>query len=267
MKPWIILIAIILSSIAIIAGIIYIIIQKKPDYVSSKKPMDTQNLTEDTIKITPISHATMVLNMAGQVIYVDPVGGEQSFAVQEAPDLILITDIHFDHFDNPTLEKVSKKDTVLIVPKAVAERMSKKIAGETVILANGEKTEQKGILIEAIPMYNIPESPQAFHTKGRGNGYVLEAKGERVYIAGDTSNIPEMRALKNIDIAFIPMNLPYTMTVEEAAEAVVAFKPKIVHPYHYRGEKGFSDINKFKELVNKADPSIKVELLNFYPNQ
>lgn len=259
--------AIVLSSIAIIAGIIYIIIQKKPNYVLDKKPMDTQNLTENKVKITPISHATMILKMADQIIYVDPVGAEQSFAGQEAPDLILVTDIHYDHFDNQTLEKISKEDTVLIVPKAVADKISKGIAGEVVVLHNGEKTEQKGILIEAIPMYNIPESPQAFHTKGRGNGYVLEAEGERLYIAGDTSNIPEMRALKNIDIAFIPMNLPYTMSVEEAADTVLSFKPKIVHPYHYRGEKGFSDINKFKELVNNADPSIKVELLNFYPNQ
>ncbi len=265
MKKWIFLIIIVLSGIAIVGGTY--IIQTKPNYRVDKNSMDKQTITENKVRITPIEHATMILEMAGRIIYVDPVGGEQPFAGHKTPDLILVTDIHYDHFDNQTLEKISRENTILIVPQAVADQMSKKIAGEIVVLNNGEKTEQKGILIEAIPMYNIPESPQAFHTKGRGNGYVLEAEGDRVYIAGDTSNIPEMKTLKNIDIAFIPMNLPYTMTVEEAAEAVVAFKPKIVHPYHYRGERGFSDINKFKELVNKADPSIRVELLNFYPNQ
>jgi L-ascorbate metabolism protein UlaG (beta-lactamase superfamily) len=115
-------------------------------------------------------------------------------------------------------------------------------------------------------MYNIPESDKTFHTKGRGNGYVITADGKGVYIAGDTSATPEMKALQNIDVAFIPMNLPYTMNVEEAADATVAFKPKVVHPYHYRGQDGFSDINKYKELVNAKDPSINVELLNFYPN-
>ena len=115
-------------------------------------------------------------------------------------------------------------------------------------------------------MYNLPESAQAFHTKGRGNGYVLERDGKRVYISGDTSGIPEMRNLKDIDLAFVCMNLPYTMSVEEAAEAVLAFAPKKVVPYHYRGPDGLSDTTKFRELVNAANPNIEVDLMNFYPN-
>ena len=131
-------------------------------------------------------------------------------------------------------------------------------------MKNGEKGTQNGISIEAIPMYNIPESQNAMHTKGRGNGYVLEAGGKRIYIAGDTDATPEMKALTNIDVAFVPMNPPYTMNVEEAADGVVAFKPKVVIPYHYRTPNGLSDTNKFKELVEAKDPNIKVELLNFY---
>ena len=115
-------------------------------------------------------------------------------------------------------------------------------------------------------MYNLPTAANKdFHTKGRGNGYVIERSGKRVYIAGDTAGIPEMRALKNIDIALVPMNLPYTMDVAEAAEAVLAFKPKQVFPYHYRGPDGLADISKFKELVNASNPKIEVVLLNWYP--
>ncbi|HVZ11704.1 MAG TPA: MBL fold metallo-hydrolase [Patescibacteria group bacterium] len=219
------------------------------------------------IDVTPISHATMVLKMGGQVIYTDPVGGAQIFAGEEAPTLILVTDIHSDHMDPTTLKDISKEDTTIVVPQAVADQLPKDIPGNMVVMKNGDNITEKGIGLEAIPMYNLPESPTAFHTKGRGNGYVISADDKRVYVAGDTDDIPEMRALKNIDVAFIPMNPPYTMDIERAASAVVAFKPKVVHPYHYRTPNGFSDVNKFKELVNAADPSIKVELLNFYPSR
>lgn len=110
-------------------------------------------------------------------------------------------------------------------------------------------------------MYNLPESPTAYHTKGRGNGYVLKIGGENIYISGDTSDIPEMRSLKNIDIAFVCMNLPYTMNVKTASQGVLAFKPKVVYPYHYRGQ----DINEFKKLVNAGDKNIDVRIRNWYP--
>src|SRR3989344_4377027 len=220
---------------------------------------------ENEIKITPISHATMVLGMAGRTIYTDPVGGKEAFAGNPAPDIMLVTDIHGDHLNAETLQNVATSKTVIVAPQAVADLLPENIPGNLQILKNGEAVEQFGINILAIPMYNMPESESAPHTKGRGNGYVLEAGGKRVYIAGDTGDTPEMRALINIDIAFVPMNLPYTMTVEKAADAVLEFKPKVVHPYHYRGQNGLSDIQKFKELVNAGDPSINVELLNFYP--
>lgn len=223
-------------------------------------------MTENTFTITPISHATMILQLNEQVIYTDPVESSLLSGKTE-PNIILITDTHFDHMNADTLKAVSKEDTVLIVPQAVKEELPGGIPGTFVVLHNGEKTIQYGIEIDAIPMYNIPESANSFHTKGRGNGYILSSNGKRIYIAGDTSATPEMKALTDIDAAFIPMNLPYTMSVEEAVDAVRAFKPKVVYPYHYRGQNGFSDINKFKELVESKDPSITVELLNFYPNQ
>jgi L-ascorbate metabolism protein UlaG (beta-lactamase superfamily) len=227
---------------------------------------NSSNTNENLVQVTPISHATMVLNLGGQVIYTDPVGGVEALAGQAAPTIILVTDIHGDHVNPETLSAVSKEVTVIVVPQAVKDMLPETIPGTVVVLANGEKTTQRGIEIEAIPMYNIPESASVFHTKGRGNGYVVSAEGKRVYIAGDTSATPEMKALQNIDVAFVPMNLPYTMDVDEAAEGVLAFKPKVVHPYHYRGLDGLADVNKFKELVNKGDPNIKVELLNFYPD-
>lgn len=219
------------------------------------------------IQITPISHATMVLQMGGQVIYTDPVDGKEAFAGQPAPTIILITDIHPDHMNVDTLNSFAQDNLVVVAPSAVADQLPQSLSDAIVVLKNGEKTTQKGIEIEAIPMYNIPESPDSFHTKGRGNGYVVSAGGKRVYISGDTSATPEMKALQNIDIAFMTMNLPYTMDIDEAADAVLAFKPKVVHPYHYRSQDGFSDTNKFKEMVEEKDPTIKVELLDFYPEK
>lgn len=216
-------------------------------------------------KITPIAHATMVIEMGDQIIYVDTVGGADAFVDHKPPTIILLTDIHGDHLEPETVRAVSKENTLIVVPQAVADTLPKDIMGTIHIMQNDDVHEVQGITIQAVPMYNMPESDDAYHIKGRGNGYVLEANKERIYIAGDTGGTPEMKALKNIDVAFIPMNLPYTMTVQEAADAVVAFKPKVVHPYHYRGEDGFADVNTFKELVNRADPTIAVELLDFYP--
>ena len=222
--------------------------------------------TEGPVHVTPIMHATAVLNWGGTIIYTDPTDASL-LSGQPAANIVLVTDIHFDHLSTSTLEAIVGPTTALIVPKAVADMLPADLAARAHVLANGATTTEQDLNIEAIPMYNIPESPKAFHTKGRGNGYVIEKDGYRVYVAGDTSGIPEMRALQNIAIAFIPMNLPYTMDVEEAADAVLAFKPKIVYPYHYRGQNGLSDVNHFKELVNAGDPNINVILLNWYPGQ
>ena len=214
--------------------------------------------------IIPISHASLILNMGDIVIYNDPTGDASLYEKYNKPNIILVSDIHSDHASPDTLKAISTDDTIIVVPQAVADELPSGIPGVLNIIQNGQSINLKGMAITAVPMYNVPETDNAYHTKGRGNGYVLEDSNQRIYIAGDTSFTDEMRALKNIDIAFIPMNLPYTMSEDEAAEAVLAFKPKVVIPYHYRGKDGYSDTQKFKELVHAGDPNIKVELMDFY---
>ncbi|WP_452220706.1 MBL fold metallo-hydrolase [Lacinutrix salivirga] len=230
--------------------------------------VETEAKQEETpvepLKIIPIEHATMVLESGDEVIYVDPVGGLQAFEAQKTPTLVLITDIHGDHLDLATLEELKLNNATLIAPEAVTKTLPKTIAKTIVTLNNNDKHTINTLTVEAIAMYNLRDEALKFHPKGRGNGYVLTLGGERIYISGDTEDIPEMRALKNIDRAFICMNLPYTMTVESAANAVLEFKPKQIYPYHYRGTDGFSDVTLFKELVTKSSNSIEIIQLNWY---
>jgi L-ascorbate metabolism protein UlaG (beta-lactamase superfamily) len=220
---------------------------------------DTFVAQRGNITVHPINHATFALEWNGTTIYVDPVGGAARFKALPAPGLILLTDIHGDHLNKETLEAVAKPDTKIVAPPAVAEQLPSKLRERTTVLTNGQSAEVLGIPVEAIPAYNTTPQRQQFHAKGRGNGYMVALGGKRVYISGDTENTPEMAALKNIDIAFLCMNLPYTMTVEQAADAVRAFKPKVVYPYHSRG----SDLEKFKTLVG-ADAGVEVRLRDWY---
>jgi L-ascorbate metabolism protein UlaG (beta-lactamase superfamily) len=223
---------------------------------------DTLKAEKGDIAVIPVEHATFVMKWNGKTVFVDPTKGGEAFKEHGKPDLILVTDIHGDHFDPKTLTAVRTSDAVLIVPAAVAEKMGAD-KGAAKVLANGEKTKVGDIEVEAVPMYNLTPERKNMHTKGRGNGYVVTMGGKRIYISGDTEDIPEMRELKNIDVAFVCMNLPYTMDVDHAADAVLAFKPKVVYPYHYRGKDMVSDVGKFKTLVAK-DPSIDVRLLKWY---
>ena len=235
---------------------------------AQRTPSDVLPTGKGPLTIQPIVHASLVLSVADVTIYADPTGGTASYTGIKSPDIILITDIHGDHCDIKTIAAIRTASTILIVPKAVADLLPDSLkGGKTHILNNGENTTTSGISIAAIPMYNLPESPTAKHTKGRGNGYVLTIGGKNVYISGDTQGIPEMRSLKNIDVAFVCMNLPYTMDIKEAADAVLAFKPKIVYPYHYRGQNGLSDVNAFKGLVEAGNKGIEVRLRNWYPAQ
>lgn len=233
--------------------------------LASESANDLHQTTKpEEIKIIPIQHATLILAHKDQVVYIDPVGGLEAFSDHESPDYILITDIHGDHFDPSTLEQIVLDSTILIVPKAVKEKLPTLHAKQIIVMANGDSKTLDAFSIEAIPMYNLREEAMKFHEKGRGNGYVLSWDNQRIYISGDTEDIPEMRSLKNIDIAFVCMNLPYTMTVESAASAVLDFKPKRVIPYHYKGTDGMSDVDQFKSIVNKTDKSIEVSLLDWY---
>lgn len=224
----------------------------------------TNEVFEESVKVIPITHGTLVLESKSEVIYVDPTGGSEAFKGQKSPTLVLITDIHGDHLSTSTLEALNLTDITIIAPKAVTDKIPSTVSNNIITLNNNETTKHNAINIKAIPMYNLREEALKFHTKGRGNGYVLDINDERIYISGDTEDIPEMRNLKNIDKAFVCMNLPYTMTVESAASAVLDFKPKTVFPYHYRGTDGLSDVNLFKTIVNDSIKSIKVELLKWY---
>lgn len=207
-----------------------------------------------------IQHASMVLDWNGQKIYVDPVGPVEKYRGLGAPDLILITHAHPDHMSPDTLKGLDTRKAILVEPKSVADKLGTAFGKVRRVMANGDSFSEHGIRIDAMPMYNLPASPKAFHPKGWGNGYVLTLGGKRIYISGDTAGIPEMRALKGIDVAFVCMNLPWTMDVADAADAVLAFKPAVVYPYHYRGQ----DTTQFKRLVNAADPAIEVRLRDWY---
>lgn len=200
-----------------------------------------------TLKITPIQHASLMIEAGGQVIQVDPAQG--NFDGLPPADLVLVTDIHGDHFSAANINKVKKANATVIAPAAV------QFPGTTV-LKNGETKTIGAWTIEAVPMYNIKRTQ--YHDKGRGNGYVITYGGLRIYIAGDTEGTPEMRALKNIDVAFVPMNLPYTMPPEEAADAVKAFHPKVVYPYHYMG----SDLKVFENALKGS--GIEVRIRDWY---
>jgi L-ascorbate metabolism protein UlaG (beta-lactamase superfamily) len=218
----------------------------------------TQDAKEPEIIFSAISHATFVIQTDGKTIFVDPVGDLETFTAYPSPDIILITDTHGDHLDTEFVNSLKTKNTVVVVPKAVYDELD---YGK--ILENGEKGTYSNVDIEAIPMYNLTEDRLNFHKKGRGNGYLITLNKKRIYISGDTEDIVEMRTLTDIDFAFICMNLPYTMTVEQAASAVLEMKPKTVYPYHYRGGDGFSDIERFKKLVSEDD-GIEVRFLEWY---
>ncbi len=219
------------------------------------------------LKIEPISHATAVFKWGDKTFYTDPVGGAEAFKGKDRPDFILITDIHGDHMNAETLKAIGLDSVTVIVPQAVKDKLPADLKAEYIVMNNGDSKELMGFNIQAIPMYNLPQSKDAMHVKGRGNGYIIENNGKRLYISGDTEDIPEMRNLKNIDVALVSMNLPYTMPVDRAAKGVLAFTPKKVIPYHYRGKNGLSDVEEFKKLVNEGNSDIEVELMNWYPER
>jgi L-ascorbate metabolism protein UlaG (beta-lactamase superfamily) len=218
----------------------------------------TQNFSTQAsmVRITPIYHAAARIVAGRDTIYIDPAKPAKIDGMTPG-DLILITDIHGDHMDGADVTALSKTGTLVIAPAAAAKTIT-----QAKVLANGETTRWRDWKITAVPMYNINHNQpngQPYHDKGRGNGYVLRYGGKNFYFAGDTEGTPEMRALKNIDVAFIPMNLPYTMTPDEAADAVKAFHPKVAIPYHYKGQ----DINQFKKDLEGS--GVEVRLLDWYP--
>ncbi len=205
------------------------------------------------LKITFIGHGTLIITSDKTVIHIDPVSMYADYSKMPKADIILVTHHHYDHLDKNAIAKIKHSDTVVILNEASAKQIP-----DGIIMKNGDVKEVKGIKIEAVPAYKIVhkrDDGQPFHPKGEGNGYVLTLGEKRIYVAGDTENIPEMKQLGRIDIAFLPMNLPYTMTPEMVAQAVRMFNPRILYPYHY----GNTNVSELLELLkDKKDCEIRI---------
>ena len=205
------------------------------------------------IEITFIGHGTLMLQFDGKTIQIDPWTRLADYGKLPKADLILLTHDHRDHLDLDAIKAASMENTVLVISQACA----KKVDGG-LVMKNGESKTLAGVKVGAVPAYNLVhmrESGEPYHPKGAGNGYVLTLGDKRVYIAGDTENVPEMKALKKIDVAFLPMNLPYTMTPEMVADAAKAFRPKILYPYHF----GDTDPARLVELLSdEKDIEVRV---------
>ncbi len=239
-----------------------------PRFYRATEAADPSALTGDHLPtaagdavLHPVNHASVVVGWNGFVIYVDPVGGAAPYAGLGQPDLILVTHSHGDHFNAGTLTAVRKDATILVAPAAVYAGLSAALKAVTVPLANGQSTNWSslgGLGVEAVPAYN------ANHPKGVGNGYVLTLGGRRLYFSGDTEDVAEMRALPEIDVAFLCMNIPFTMTVAKAASAVRDFRPRWVYPYHYRNQDGtFANLESFRQQVG-SDPGVEIRLRGWY---
>jgi len=214
---------------------------------------DSITTSQGELKITFIGHGSLIFTFGGKVIYVDPYGEVADYSQLPKADIILLTHDHYDHFDLSAIKAIRTEQTKLILTAACA----KKISGG-IVMKNGDVQIIEGIKVEAVPAYNIihkRDDGQPFHPKGVGNGYILTFGDKRVYVAGDTENIPEMDALKDIEVAFLPMNLPFTMTPEMVADAARRLKPKILYPYHY----GDTDTSKLVELL-KEEEEIEVRI-------
>jgi L-ascorbate metabolism protein UlaG (beta-lactamase superfamily) len=228
-----------------------------PQGAQERRPvMSEQDVIQTSagdLTITFVGHASLMFSFSGKVIHVDPVSREGDYSQMPAADIILITHEHGDHLDPQAIAKVRKDDTVVIL----TEKCAASLKGG-VVMRNGDERTVKGLEIQAVPAYNIehmrgPGMP--FHPKGDGNGYIITFGDKRVYVAGDTENTPEMKALRDIDVAFLPMNLPYTMTPEMVADAARAFRPAILYPYHY----GNTDTSKLTRLL-AGEPGIEVRI-------
>lgn len=216
---------------------------------------DKLTSTAGTIEMHFIGHASLMFSLDNFIVYFDPVRSMGKYDNMPKADLILVTHEHFDHLDAGLIKDLSKPETVVLCNEASFSKIP-----QAQVMKNGDRKNLKGIEIEAIPAYNIVNmrSPgQPFHPKGTGNGYILTFGDKRIYVAGDTENTPEMKALKNIDVAFLPMNLPYTMTPAMVADAAIAFKPKILYPYHF----GDTKTSEIIELLKNTGIEVRIREL------
>jgi len=209
---------------------------------------DTIKTTAGNLEITFIGHGTLMFAFDGKIIYMDPFSKLADYSKLPKADMIFLTHNHRDHLDPKALALLRTEKTIIVLPEKSAES----VKGGT-IMRNGDVVELEGLKIEAMPAYNLVHmrsKGMPFHPKGAGNGYVVTFGDMRIYVAGDTENTPEMENLKDIDIAFLPMNSPYTMTPKMVADAAKAFKPRILYPYHY----GETDPSKLVGLLKGTNP-------------
>jgi L-ascorbate metabolism protein UlaG (beta-lactamase superfamily) len=227
-----------------------------------EKP-DTIPTSAGPLTVQPVDHASLVLSWGGEVIYVDPVGGAARYSSLPRPTAILITHEHGDHFDTATLEElVGTSKIPLLVSRGVYDKLGSGLKAHSKAIGYGESGSLNRVPVRVVEAYNTTTDRQRYHPKGLGNGYVLSFADVDVYVAGDTEPTPEMLGLKGIGVAFLPMNQPYTMVAEQAAEAVRTFKPRIVYPFHYtRGP----EPEKFAGLMRDL-PGVEVRLRNWYPD-
>lgn len=212
------------------------------------------------LTVHPIHHASLVLTVGEHVVYSDPVGEMSRYAGMKPPTLILVTHEHGDHFSNETLEGL-KGSAPLVTNPGVHAALTPALQARATPLANGDSITVSGISITALPAYNTTPDRLKYHPRGPFNGYLLGIGDASIYIAGDTEDTQEMRELSGISLAFLPMNMPYTMTIEQAASAVEAFRPKVVYPIHYKG----SDLPGFKDLVDRGKSGTEVRIRDWYP--
>ena len=215
--------------------------------------VDEFQTSEGALEITFLGHGSLYFQFGEKIIHVDPVYRYADYKNMPKADLILVTHEHGDHLDTQAIEDITKENTILILTEKCTEKVT---TGQ--VMKNGDTKTVHGIKIEAIPAYNIVhmrQGNQPFHPKGEGNGYIITFGDKRVFVAGDTENTPEMKALEDIDIAFLPMNLPYTMTPEMVADAAKAFRPKVLYPYHY----GNTDTSILVDLL-KDETDIEVRI-------
>jgi L-ascorbate metabolism protein UlaG (beta-lactamase superfamily) len=228
-----------------------------PAFSQDQFESDTIATSAGNLKITFIAHGTLMFEFNNLVIHIDPVSRYADYSKMPKADIILVTHHHGDHLDLSAIDQILKKDTDLVLTQACFEEIKK-----GTVLNNGESRSLKGIKVEAVPAYNLVhkrDSGEPFHPKGVGNGYVITFGDKKVYVAGDTENVPEMKKLSGVDIAFLPMNLPYTMTPEMAADAVNMVNPKIFYPYHF----GNTDVDELLKLLkDRDDIDIRIRKMN-----
>jgi L-ascorbate metabolism protein UlaG (beta-lactamase superfamily) len=228
-----------------------------PPAAPSPRATDHFPTKRGELSVVPLEHASVLFEMGGEEIYVDPTASAVTDPSLPKADIVFITDIHPDHLDPAGLDKVRKAGTQVVGPKAVADKTH-----VDVVMVNGDTRQIGDVVATAVPMYNLKRGPSAgqlYHDKGRGNGYEFDFGGVRVYVSGDTECTPEMKLLEKIDAAFVCMNLPYTMPPAEAAECVAAFKPKVLFPYHYRG----SDLGVLDTAL--AGKGVEIRKREWYP--